>query len=90
MNIDNLRDVVRRHVQDDGTIVESALPDGVPIVGTLGEVTSLSPPRVELLSGRSAKVRAFMGPVPEVGQIVLMIRVNHWWLALTGMTVVGG
>ena len=87
-DLDVLRQAIKRHIADDGTVIDSQLPDGVPLVGTVGNVVSLSPATVELLSGRIVEVRAYMGPVPLVDQTVLMVRVNRWWVAFTGMTVV--
>lgn len=87
-DLELIREAVRRHIQDDGVVIESALPDGVPLVGTVGNVVSLAPARVELLSGRVVTVRAYMGPVPNIDQTVLMVRINRWWVAFTGMTVV--
>lgn len=86
--LDDIREAVQRQTDEDGVIMESPIPDGVPLVGTIAEVTSLSPPMAETLAGRSVKVKAYVGPVPLVGQIILLVRINRWWLAITGITVV--
>lgn len=88
MNIENLREKVSRHIADDGQIIDTALPDGIPLVGTIGEVLSLGPAQVELLSGRIIKPKAYVGPVPEVGQFILMVRVARFWVAITGVQVI--
>ncbi|HSG29507.1 MAG TPA: hypothetical protein VLA34_13590, partial [Candidatus Krumholzibacterium sp.] len=83
MNIENLREKVSRHTDDDGRVIDTAIPDGIPLVGTIGEVISLGPNvEVELLSGRIIKPKAYVGPVPNVGQHILMVRVARFWIAV--------
>lgn len=88
MNIEQLREVVSRHTEDDGRVVDTALPDGMALVGNIGEVLSIGPAEVELLSGRVVRPKAYVGPVPNVGQIILMVRVARFWIAVTGVQVI--
>lgn len=87
-SIDAVRLLVSRHVEDSGRVIDSALVDDFNLSGTLGEVLSLSPVRVETLAGETVKPKAYVGPVPAVGDLVLLIRVARWWLAVTGIQVI--
>lgn len=86
--IESIRRNVRRSVRDDGRVVETAVTDRIPLFGTIGEVESLNPPRVEVLSGPSIKPDAFVGPLPAVGDVVLVIEVGRYRLAVTGIRVI--
>lgn len=87
-SIAQVREAVRRRTRDDGVLVETRMPTSIPLEGTLGEVLSLTPPRCELLSGYAIRPKAFIGPTPQVGDLVLLVSIGQWWLAFTGMTVV--
>jgi hypothetical protein len=86
--IQQMREVVSRIIDDDGRVRDSTLREEFVIKGTLGEIVSLSPPRVELLDGRTIRPRGYVGPVPALGQIVLVLRIAKWPLVVTGIEVI--
>ncbi len=89
MALHNLRQKISRHIDEDtGIVTDSQIPDSIPLTGSIGEVISLTPPMVELLSGKQVRVRAYTGTVPAIGQKIFLIRLNKWWIAFPDVTVV--
>ena len=86
--IEQARRLAARRTREDGLVVDSALPDRLPLYGSVGEVKSLTPARVEILSGRTIPVDAYLGPVPAVGDLVLVVEVAQLRAVITGIEVV--
>lgn len=87
-DLDAVRQNVLRWVDEDGRVRDSQLRHRYPVNGTIGEVVSLTPPRVEVLSGPSVKIDAYVGPTPVVGELVIVIEVVRYRIAITGVQVV--
>jgi hypothetical protein len=86
--LDQIRAVAVRRTREDGVIVDSDLPHRFGLSGTIGEVKSLSPARVEILSGPTIDVDAYIGPIPAVNDIVLVIEVAQFRAVVTGVEII--
>ena len=86
--LDQIRAAVERHIDSTGLVRDSELAHRFNLSGTIAEVVSLSPARVEILSGPTVAVDAYVGAVPTVGDIVLVVEVAHFRIVISGIEVI--
>lgn len=72
--LDQIRAAVSHWEDPDGRIRNTHLQDEYSLTASAGEVVSLNPPRVEVMSGRRVRPQALIGSIPAVGDIVLVVR----------------
>ena len=87
--LDAVRDAVCYDVDEEtGEVRQTSLRESYNLFVTIGEVTSLVPPRVEILNGDVVRVRAYVGAQPQLGDMVVMLKMMRFWVAIAGVTVV--
>lgn len=86
--LEQIRRLASRRLREDRVIIDSPLLDRYSVHGNVAEVKSLSPARVELLSGREVGVDAYVGPVPSVGDLCVVLEVAQFRMVVTGIEVV--
>lgn len=86
--LEQARRLAERRIRDDGVVIDSPLLDRYAVQGNVAEVKSLSPARVELLSGREVGVDAYVGPVPSLGDLCVVLEIAQFRMVVTGIEVI--
>ena len=87
--IQQVRDALQRTVEESGRVRDMDLSAFKKSPVTVGEVVSLSPPKVELLNGETVPIRLrTAGLLPAVGDIVLMNRIGPVLIAVDVVEVI--
>lgn len=83
--LDQIRNAVTVWEDNSGRIRNTALVDEYNLTASAGEVKSLNPPQVEVLSGRVVRPQALIGPIPSIGEIVLVVRFAGLLVVFSGV-----
>lgn len=86
--LDQIRNHLLHSVDENGVVHQAKIAHRFPVNATIAEVKSLSPPRVEILSGPTIKIDAYVGPTPLVGEICLVLEVARYRIAVFGIEVI--
>jgi len=81
--IQQIRDSLSREVEPSGRVRDTDLSRDKRWPVTVGEVVSVNPPTVELLNGRTQRMKwRLAGVTAGVGDIVLMLRLARVLIAI--------